>query len=267
MRDDSDLEWAGKNISSSLPPFFLLVVFFQLSVLAADETLGWENGVAGISHRLALGRLPHDALTRLGEGDNGVIRTHNFSPCDELCHYQAFSSCVGWVHRQFSSRRLVTQLQLLTFSPQSSGLFGYRGTPPCLLVWAWRQDAASEEILAPQGEFEWCETDRSKALANIVLIEADVGHRGLERLWFKLRDRWRTINLYNCSLNLLAICTCSICFQPIKKLLSECYLFLISTCFSCMSALMKLLWRLCLCLSLPVSACLSYSHASMMNKP
>ncbi len=82
-----------------------------------------------------------------------LIRTHNFSPCDELCHYQAFSSCVGWVHRQFFSRRLVTQLQLLTFSPQSSGLFGYRGTPPlftCLSMETgrclWRDASTSRWI-------------------------------------------------------------------------------------------------------------------------
>lgn len=44
------------------------------------------------------------------------------------------------------------------------------------------QNAASKEILAPQGGFDWSETDRSKALANIGLIEVDVSHRGLERL-------------------------------------------------------------------------------------
>ena len=47
---------------------------------------------------------------------------------------------------------------------------------------AQRQFAASRRTLAPQGGFDWSETDRSKALANIGLIEGDVGHRGLERL-------------------------------------------------------------------------------------
>lgn len=47
---------------------------------------------------------------------------------------------------------------------------------------AWRQHAASEAILQPQGESDWSETDRSKALVNTDLIEADAGHRALERL-------------------------------------------------------------------------------------
>lgn len=47
---------------------------------------------------------------------------------------------------------------------------------------AQRQDAISKESLAPQGEFDWSETDRFKALANIGLIDVDVSHRGLERL-------------------------------------------------------------------------------------
>lgn len=92
------------------------------------------------------------------------------------------------------------------FSLQPTSLFSHRGAPTCLLVYKLRDSTdASEEIAAPQGEFDWSETDRSKALANIALIEADVGHRGLERLKIEPRDRWRTINLYNCSLNCLRL--------------------------------------------------------------
>lgn len=47
---------------------------------------------------------------------------------------------------------------------------------------AQRQNTASEEIRAPQGEFDWSETDRSEALANTGLIEVDVSQRGLERI-------------------------------------------------------------------------------------
>ena len=49
----------------------LLVVLSQLSILAADETLGGEYRVAGIGHSLALGSLAYDTLAVLGEGDDG----------------------------------------------------------------------------------------------------------------------------------------------------------------------------------------------------
>lgn len=70
---------------------------------------------------------------------------------------------------------------------------------------SWRQYTASEGTLAPQGGFDWSETDRSEALANITLIKVDVGHRGLERLNKQPRDRLKTINICNCSLNLQSI--------------------------------------------------------------
>jgi len=36
-------------------------------------------------------------------------------------------------------------------------------------------------MLSPRGALDWSETDRSKALANIGLIEVDVRHQGLEK--------------------------------------------------------------------------------------
>ena len=49
----------------------LLVVLSQLSILAADETLGGEHRVAGVGHSLALGSLAYDTLAVLGECDDG----------------------------------------------------------------------------------------------------------------------------------------------------------------------------------------------------
>ena len=64
-------------------------------------------------------------------------------------------------------------LQSLTFH-QTTSVCLAKGPPLPLCLLARGQLAASEEALAPQGETDWYETDRSKALANTGLIEGEV---------------------------------------------------------------------------------------------
>ena len=57
----------------------LLVVLRELRVLAADEALGGEHGVARVGDGLALGGLAHDALAGLGECHDGRSGTRAFA--------------------------------------------------------------------------------------------------------------------------------------------------------------------------------------------
>jgi hypothetical protein len=50
----------------------------------ADQTLHREDGVVGVGHRLALGRLADQALTILGEGDDRRRGARTFRIFDDL---------------------------------------------------------------------------------------------------------------------------------------------------------------------------------------
>lgn len=146
------------------------------------------------------------------------------------------SSCSGWVHRQFSSRRSVTQLQSLTF-PWSPPLCLATGRPLCLLVYKDRDST-------PPLKRRWHlrvnltglkQTDLKLWLTSVLL----------KWMWgtewsAALRDRWRTIKLCNYSLNSPTIL---LCLDLLKKLL---FVFNVSVCLWFVAAHMQqeLLWRL-----------------------
>lgn len=109
----------------------------------------------------------------------------------------------------FSRRALVevTVSSAAGVQSLSFGLWPFNETPPVCEATATPTPhphrlvnlSSGIEALAPQGQFDWSETDRSKAWANTGLIEGDVWHRG--RLRIEPRDRWGTINLCKRSLN------------------------------------------------------------------
>ncbi|EHK58756.1 putative NAD-specific glutamate dehydrogenase [Mesorhizobium alhagi CCNWXJ12-2] len=63
----------------------LVLLGHRIVVAAADEALDRKNGVFGIGHRLALGRLADEALVAVGECDDGGRGARAFSVLDDLC--------------------------------------------------------------------------------------------------------------------------------------------------------------------------------------
>lgn len=103
-------------------------------------------------------------------------------------------------------------------SPEAHQSVWLRGRPSCLLVYKHRD---STPHVKRYQHLKVNLTSRKqtdlKPRPTLVFIEVDVSHRGLERLWIQPWDRWRTINLYNCSLN-WQYCTC---LDLLKQLLSQ----------------------------------------------